>query len=121
MVNPVKLEEMAYKDLLVHLESVCKDNLDEMDSKEKPEKRVQQVSKVIMESLDILASKVKKEELVNPAKLEEMAYKDLLVNLEEMDSKETPEQQVPKVMRELPENLDCPEEMAYLETMAQLV
>ena len=120
MVNRVKLEEMAYKDLLVHLESVCKDNLDEMDSKEKPEKRVQQVSKVIMESLDILASKVKKE-LVNPVKLEEMAYKDLLVNLEEMDSKETPEQQVPKVMRELPENLDCPEEMAYLETKAQLV
>ena len=41
MVNPVKLEEMAHKDLLVHLESVCKDNPEEMDSKEKPEKQVQ--------------------------------------------------------------------------------
>ena len=63
-------EEKAYKDLQVHQGSVCKDNPEEMDSKEKTENEEQQVS---------------------------------------------------KVMRELPENLDCPEEMAYLETKAKLV
>ena len=91
------MEEKGCKDLLVHLGSVYKVNPEEMESKEKLEKQVQLEGMAYKDRLVHLESVCKD----NP---EEMVIKDNLV------LKETLEQQVPKVMREMPENLDYPEE-----------